>query len=106
MRRNCIQSKNAKSLLLLTGIRMARLLSLAAVAFGLAASLSPESVHAREYPWCVSRESYLYCFYKTQEQCQWTASGILCFEPSFAFPEQAARFKPKPIESHEIDEFS
>jgi len=22
------------------------------------------------------RENYLYCFYKTQERCQWTASGI------------------------------
>jgi hypothetical protein len=76
MRQNCIQFKNAKSLLLLSGIRSARLLPLAAVAFGLAASLSPEPVHAQEYPWCVSRESYFYCFYKTQEQCQWTASGI------------------------------
>src|ERR1700722_13179575 len=35
-----------------------------------------ESAYAQEYPWCLSRESYLYCFYKTQEQCQWTASGI------------------------------
>jgi hypothetical protein len=76
MRQNCIQLKNAKSLLLLSGIRMARLLLLAAVAFGLADSLSPKPVHAQEYPWCVSREGYLYCFYKTQEQCQWTASGI------------------------------
>src|SRR5438445_8055946 len=76
MRQNCIQSKNAKSPLLVTGFRLARLLPLAAIAFGVAASLSPKPVHAQEYPWCVSRESYLYCFYKTQEQCQWTASGI------------------------------
>jgi hypothetical protein len=76
MRQNCIQSKNAKSPLLVIGIRMARLLPLAAVAFGLPASLSPKPVHAQGYLWCVSRESYLYCFYKTQEQCQWTASGI------------------------------
>jgi len=30
----------------------------------------------------------------------------LCFESAFAFPEQTARFQPKSIESHEIDEFS
>jgi Protein of unknown function (DUF3551) len=90
MRQNCIQSKNAKSLLLLTGIRMARLLPLAAVAFGPAASLSPKPVHAQEYPWCVSRESYLYCFYKTQEQCQWTASGIggCALNPRLLFPNK------------------
>ena len=89
MRQNCIQSKNAKSLLLLSGIRMARLLPLAAVAFGLA-SLSPKPVHAQEYPWCVSRESYLYCFYKTQEQCQWTASGIggSALNPRLLFPNK------------------
>ncbi len=40
MRQNCIQSKNANLLLLVTGIRMARLLPIAAVASGLAASLS------------------------------------------------------------------
>jgi hypothetical protein len=39
-------------------------------------SLSVATAHAQEYPWCVSRESYLYCFYQTQQQCQWTASGI------------------------------
>jgi hypothetical protein len=77
MHQNCTQSKNAKSLLqFLIGIRMARLSPLAAVALSLTASLSPETVHAQEYPWCLSREGYLYCFYKTQEQCQWTASGI------------------------------
>ena len=56
---------------------MERLSSLAAVAVVTAvfACLSPDTADAQEYPWCVSRESYLYCFYKTQEQCQWTASG-------------------------------
>jgi hypothetical protein len=90
MRQNCIQSKNAKSLPLVIGIRMARLLSLAAVAFGLAASLSPKPVHAQEYPWCVSRESYLYCFYETQEQCRWTASGIggCALNPRLLFPNK------------------
>jgi hypothetical protein len=88
MRRNCIQSKNAKSPPLLDEIRMARLLPIAAVAFGLVASLSPKPVHAQEYPWCVSRESYLYCFYKTQEQCQWTATGIggCALNPRLLFP--------------------
>jgi hypothetical protein len=73
MRRNCSQSKSPP---LLGEIRMARLLPIAAVAFGLVASLPSKPVHAQEYPWWVSRESYLYCFYKTQQQCQWTASGI------------------------------
>jgi hypothetical protein len=74
---------------------MARLSPLAAVALGMAASLSPENVHAQEYPWCVSRESYLYCFYKTQEQCQWTASGIggCALNPRLLFPN-------KPIDSN------
>jgi hypothetical protein len=56
-------------------IRIARLSLLAAFASGMAASLSPETAHAQEYPWCVSRESYLDCAYTTHEQCQWTASG-------------------------------
>ena len=29
----------------------------------------------------------------------------LCFESAFAFSGEAARFQPKSIESHEIDEF-
>ena len=79
MRQNHIQSKNAKLFRkLLTAIQMARRSLLAAVALGMAASASSSAgtAHAQEYPWCVSRESYLYCFYKTQQQCQWTASGI------------------------------
>jgi Protein of unknown function (DUF3551) len=49
-----------------------------------------ESAYAREYPWCLSRESYLYCFYKTQEQCQWTASGIggCALNPRLLFPNK------------------
>jgi uncharacterized protein DUF3551 len=91
MHQNLIQPENAKTLQqLLTKIRMARLSTLAAVALGLAASLSPKPVHAQEYPWCVSREGYLYCFYKTQEQCQWTASGIggCALNPRLLFPEK------------------
>ena len=88
MRRNCIQSKNAKSLLLLTGIRMARLLPLAAVAFGLAASLSPKPVHAQEYPWCVSRESYLYCFYKTQGNVSGQHRASCALNPRLLFPNK------------------
>jgi hypothetical protein len=89
MHRNRIQ--NTKSLMqLLIRIRMAGLSSLAAAALGMAASLSPEAAHAREYPWCVSRESYLYCFYKTQEQCQWTASGggDCALNPRLLFPNK------------------
>jgi hypothetical protein len=74
------------------GIQMVRLSPLAAVAAIMAvfASLSPETADAQEYPWCVSRESYLYCFYKTQEQCQWTASGIggCALNPRLLFPNK------------------
>jgi Protein of unknown function (DUF3551) len=69
---------------------MAGLSPLSAVAFGLAASLSSETAHAQEYLWCLSRESYLYCFYKTQEQCQWTASdmGGCALNPRLLFPNK------------------
>jgi hypothetical protein len=90
MRRNPIQSKNAKLLQFLIGIRTAGLSPIAAVALGMAACLLPETVHAQEYPWCLSREGYLYCFYKTQEQCQWTASGIggCALNPRLLFPNK------------------
>ena len=91
MHQNLIQSEGTKTLQqLLTRVRMARLLPVAAAALGLAASLSPKAVHAQEYPWCVSREGYLYCFYKTQEQCQWTASGIggCALNPRLLFPNK------------------
>jgi hypothetical protein len=54
------------------------------------ASGSAKAAYAQEYPWCVSRESYLYCFYKTQEQCQWTASGIggCALNPRLLFPNK------------------
>jgi hypothetical protein len=91
MHQNPVQSEAIKKLQqLLSRIRMARLSSLAAVALSLAASLYPKPVYAQEYPWCVSREGYLYCFYKTQEQCQWTASGIggCALNPRLLFPEK------------------
>jgi hypothetical protein len=71
--------------------RMTRLQPFAAVALAMvAASVSPTTAHAQEYPWCVSRESYLYCFYKTHEQCQWTASGIggCTLNPRLLFPDK------------------
>jgi hypothetical protein len=84
------------------GIQMLRLLSLAAVAMVLA--VSPETADAQEYPWCVSRESYLYCFYQTLQQCQWTASGVggCAPNPRLLFPNKprdsnatsASRLKP------------
>jgi Protein of unknown function (DUF3551) len=98
MRRNLIHSEGTKPLpQLLTRIRMARLSPLAAVALGLAASWSPKPVQAQEYPWCVSREGYLYCFYETQEQCQWTAAGIggCALNPRLLFPE-----KPRDSNQH------
>jgi len=91
MHQNRNQSKDTKSLpQLLIRIRMAGLSSLAAAALGMAASLPPEIARAQEYPWCVSRESYLYCFYKTQEQCRWTASGIggCALNPRLLFPNK------------------
>jgi hypothetical protein len=42
-----------------------RVLSFAAAVFGVVVSVSPQAAHAQEYPWCLSREGYLYCFYKT-----------------------------------------
>ena len=45
---------------------------------------------APEYPWCLSRESYLYCFYATEQQCRWTASGIggCALNPRLLFPNK------------------
>jgi len=91
MHRNCIESKHVRPFLpFLMGIRRAGLSSLAAVVLIMAASLSPATVNAQEYPWCLSREGYLYCFYKTQEQCQWTASGIggCALNPRLLFPNK------------------
>src|ERR1700738_1822019 len=91
MHPNRVQSKNAKSLLrLLIGMRMARLLPVAAVALSVAASLSPETAHDQEYPWCVSRESYLYCFYKTREQSRGPAAAIggCPLNPRLLFPNK------------------
>jgi hypothetical protein len=69
MHQNCIRSKRAKSLLQRPiEIRTEGLSPLAAAALGMAASLSAGTDHAQEYPWCASREGYLYCFNKTQEQ--------------------------------------
>jgi hypothetical protein len=100
MRRNHILSKNAGLFCeLLTKIRTARRSLLAAAALGMAvsASLPPETARAQEYPWCLSRESYLYCFYKTREQCQWTASGIGGCElnPRLLFPNKPRDSDPK-----------
>jgi hypothetical protein len=91
MHQSLIQSEGTRTLQQpLTRLRPARLSLLAAVALGLAVSLSPKPVHAQEYPWCVSREGYLYCFYRTQEQCQWTASGIggCALNPRLLFPNK------------------
>jgi hypothetical protein len=68
----------------------AKTLAFAAVALAALASVSPESAYAQEHPWCLSRESYPYCFYKTQQQCQWTASGIggCALNPRLLFPNK------------------
>jgi len=102
MRQNHIQSKNVKLFRkLLTAIQTARRSLLAAVALGMAASasFSPGTAYAQEYPWCVLRETYLYCFYKTQEQCQWTASGIggCALNPRLLFPSKPRDSRPRII---------
>jgi hypothetical protein len=108
MHQNRIQSKGAASLLQLpVGIRMAGLSLLAAVALGMAASLSHQIAHAQEYQWCVSREGYLDCAYTTHEQCQWTASGIggcalnprLLFPNTPRHPEAKSKNRPKDLSS-------
>jgi len=88
-----IQSKAASSLRQsLIVFRMAGLSPFAAVALGILASagFSPVTAHAQEYPWCMSRESYLYCFYATREQCQGTTSGIggCALNPRLRFPNK------------------
>jgi hypothetical protein len=85
-----LYSESAKSLRQrLLGNRTEGLSSLAAAALAMAASLSAGTAHAQEYPWCVSREGYLYCFYKTQEQCQWTAGiGGCALNPRLLFPNK------------------
>jgi hypothetical protein len=68
---------------------MARLVRHAAagLVIAIAGAFSPQTAQAQEYPWCLSREGYLYCFYTTQRQCQWTASGIGCaLNPRLLFP--------------------
>src|SRR6266567_5609413 len=94
MHQNRTQSKTAKLLCELpSGIRTPRR-SLLAAALGIAvtACLLPETAHAQEYPWCVSRESYLDCAYTAHQQCQWTASGIGGWRPesTVTFSQRAA----------------
>src|SRR5258707_6302578 len=83
MRQNHIQSKNVKLFRkLLTAIQTARRSLLAAVALGMAASasFSPGTAYAQEYPWCVSRESYLYCFVSGRPLASEAARSIrVCF---------------------------
>jgi Protein of unknown function (DUF3551) len=91
MRRDRIQSTTTSSLRPFAGwFRMARLVRHAAAGLvvAVAAAFSPQAAQAQEYPWCLSGEGYLYCFYTTQQQCQWTASGIggCALNPSLLFP--------------------
>src|SRR5438132_10519297 len=57
----------------------------------------------KKYAWYLSREGYLYCFYKTQEQM--SVDSIrhrrLRFESVFTFPERAARFRREQDRSKE-----
>jgi hypothetical protein len=82
--------RRRKSALSIAAAQSRSLSPLAAAALGMVASLSAATAHTQEYPWCVSRESYLYCFYETQQQCQWTASGIggCALNPRLLFPNK------------------
>jgi hypothetical protein len=59
-------------------------------ALALAVAAASSQVHAQEYPWCLPREGYLYCFHKTEQQCKWTASRMDGCEmnPRLLFPEK------------------
>ena len=84
---------------------MARFSALAAIVLGIvaSASLPPETAHAQEYPWCVSREGFLECAYTTHEQCQWSASGVggcdlnprLLFSNTPGHPDAKSKSRPK-----------
>src|ERR1700694_879959 len=65
--------------------------------------LAPETAHAQEYPWCVSREGFLECAYTTHEQCQWSTSGVggcdlnprLLFSNTPGHPDATSKRRPK-----------
>ncbi len=91
MRRDRIQSRTAGSFARSAGgFRLTRLVRYAAagLVIAIAAASSPPAALAQEYPWCLAREGYLYCFYKTQQQCQWTAAGGggCALNPRLLFP--------------------
>jgi hypothetical protein len=85
-----IQSKTASSFRRSAGgFQIARLVRSAAarLVITVATASLPHAAQAQEYPWCLSREGYLYCFYTTQQQCQWTAAGGGCaLNPRLLFP--------------------
>jgi hypothetical protein len=87
-----LKRRRRKSALPIAAAPSLPLSPLAAVALEMVASVSlcAATAQAQEYPWCVSRESYLYCFYETQQQCQWTASGIggCALNPRLLFPNK------------------
>jgi Protein of unknown function (DUF3551) len=61
-------------------------------ALSLLAQVTPAAAQGRDYPWCLSREGYLSCFYATQQQCEWAASGIggCAPNPRLLFPNKPA----------------
>jgi hypothetical protein len=82
-----------------------KIFALAAAALGMAASLSAGTAHAQKYPCCVSREGYLYCFYKTQEQCQWTSGiGGCAVNPRLLFPNKPGDSNQDLLSHMKIDE--
>jgi hypothetical protein len=91
MRRHQIESKTSRSLRRSAGgFQIARLVRSAAarLVITVATASLPHAAQAQEYPWCLSREGYLYCFYTTQQQCQWTAAGGrgCALNPRLLFP--------------------
>jgi Protein of unknown function (DUF3551) len=59
-------------------------------ALSLLSQITSATAQGRDYPWCLSREGYLSCFYATQQQCQWAASGIggCAQNPRLLFPSK------------------
>ena len=83
---------------------MISMMPIALVALGIALlAPSHSEAHPEQYPLCLSREGFLYCFYATRQQCEGTASGIggCALNARLLFPDrvQPRRFSARPSET-------
>jgi hypothetical protein len=88
MRRDWIRSRTVNSFRRSAGaFRIARLVRYAAagLAIVIAASSSPRTAHAQEYPWCLAREGYLYLFLQDSAAIAPGISGC-ALNPRLLFP--------------------